>query len=142
MNNTTIRYQTKVNTYSMEASIDHGNPVRVAPRMAVTAQLQPGPHVVRASIPLNGNELGVAIAEFTIEPGYRYEIQYEPAGIYITSRLTIVRHNGTGGENTVLYATQGSLHPLVVFGLACMGIGAFLTVGILLWILVYFIILL
>ena len=132
MNNTTIRYQTKVNTYSMEASIDHGNPVRVAPRMAVTAQLQPGPHVVRASIPLNGNELGVAIAEFTVEPGYRYEIQYEPAGIYNTSRLTIVRHNGTGGENTVLYATPRRLHPFKVFVLVYIGVAVCVIVGILL----------
>lgn len=104
----------------MEASIDKGNPVQIAPRMAV---------------PLNGNEVGVAIAEFTVEPEYRYEIQYELAGIYRTSRLTIVRHNGTGGENTVLYATPRHLHPFKVLTLVYIGIAVCAMVSILLWLL-------
>ena len=63
--------------YSVEVSIDQGPPAHIAPGMAVTTQLQPGSHVIRASIPYQGNEVGVAIAAFTVEPGCRYEIQYE-----------------------------------------------------------------
>lgn len=64
-------------TLSLKVNIDNLSSVTVPPETTVPTNISDGIHVLRASLPFQGNELGAVIQEITIEPDKKYEIEYD-----------------------------------------------------------------
>ena len=100
MHNITVQFKSSL-PYSMEAVIDQGRTIKVSSGTSVSLELAPGVHTLRAAIPYQGNEVGVAQVEFEVKPEGKYTILYKFIAMQMRGALTVKENLGEEQETEV-----------------------------------------
>lgn len=107
--------------YSLEVYIDNQNTVYVANGSSIDIELNEGIHVIRASIPVQGNKMAMVSVQFEIKPGKTYEVAYIAQAMSINAmckmevkEISVADH---GDKGAIIAKSKGRRNSMMIFSI-------------------------